>query len=245
MFVKAGFPSECSCPDIRVAGYDVAAPVFRGSPPAAAGRGPALAPRCDIHCCLPTPSNHLVANAFTIHRRVTPHAHSKVSQCPVSLSSSPNYPLSPTSSRTMDSPPRKRLRSLTPPPDHAMDSSPAVRSEDEMFPDEALPTTATPHNNALNVSEVSPPNSQAQARGQVNSNGKRPLSTGMPTSTGGEGASAGASGSHRDADTGYQWTRQEDQPGFEWKNTRAREDELRALENIIDRNQMVKRRWSS
>jgi hypothetical protein len=147
----------------------------------------------------------------------------------------------------MHSPPRKRLRSLTPPPDHAMDSSPAVRSEDEMFPDEALPNTAPPNNNALNVSEVSPPNSQPQARGQVNSNGKRPLSTGMTTSTGVEGASAGAGagGIHRDADTGYQWSRQEDQPGFEWKNTRAREDELRALESIIDKNQMIKRRWSS
>jgi hypothetical protein len=143
----------------------------------------------------------------------------------------------------MDAPPRKRLRSLTPPPDDSMD----VRSEDEMFPDEALPDTNTPappRNTALDVSEVSPPNSQSQARDQVNSNGKRPLSTGMATAannTGGGSGSASGGGGHRDADTGYQWTKQEDQPGFEWKNNRAREEESRALDSIVDKHHMIKR----
>ena len=156
----------------------------------------------------------------------------------------------------MDCPPRKRLRELTPSPDRDMDSSPAVPSEDEMFPDEAIANNpATPHNNALtNITarELSPPNSQSQARDQslgVNSNGKRPLSTGMTASAStiqgeGAGAGAGAGGSHQDADTGYQWSRQEDQPGWEWKNNRAREDEIRSLDSIIDKSHMIRREYS-
>ena len=50
----------------------------------------------------------------------------------------------------------------------------------------------------------------------------------------------GGSGTHQDAETGYQWSKQEDQPGFEWKNTRAREEEARALDNIVDKSNMVR-----
>jgi hypothetical protein len=119
-------------------------------------------------------------------------------------------------------------------------------SENEMFPDEAL-NPATPHNNALNnvaANELSPPNSQPLARDPastnlgVNSNGKRPLSTGMAQTTGGDGA---AGESHHDAETGYQWTKQEDQPGLEWKNNQAREEDNRALDTIIDNGHMIRR----
>jgi hypothetical protein len=146
----------------------------------------------------------------------------------------------------MEFPPRKRLQ-LTPPPDRDMDSN---LSENEMFPDEALNNPATPHNNTLTnvaANELSPPNSQSHARDPaitslgVNSNGKRPLSTGMAHNTEGQGV---AGGGHQDAETGYQWTKQEDQPGFEWKNNRAREEENRALDTIIDKGHMIRREHS-
>lgn len=130
-----------------------------------------------------------------------------------------------------------------------MHSSPDVAADDdEMFPDEALPST--PRNPAPQVlgagSELSPPNSQGPAnlpRGDsftatiasnVNENGKRPLSL-NPASTVTE-----TGVTHTDPETGYQWSRAEDQPGFEWKNQRAREDELRALDNIIDKGLQIK-----
>jgi hypothetical protein len=112
-----------------------------------------------------------------------------------------------------------------------------------MFPDEALPNNpATPHNsNLAGVTEISPPNSQSTTRETlgVNSNGKRPLSTGVAQASTSNGT--GGSGTHQDAETGYQWSKQEDQPGFEWKNTRAREDEARALDNIVDKSSMIRR----
>ncbi|KAF1364668.1 hypothetical protein EJ07DRAFT_161663 [Lizonia empirigonia] len=133
-----------------------------------------------------------------------------------------------------------------------MHSSPDMAADDdEMFPDEALPST--PRNvasHALNAgSELSPPNSQGPAnlpRGDsslatiasnVNENGKRPLSL-NPASTSGE---TGAT--HQDPETGYQWSKAEDQPGYEWKNQRAREDEMRALDQIIDKASQTKTRY--
>lgn len=116
--------------------------------------------------------------------------------------------------------------------------------EDEMFPDEALPNNpATPMNASLQnlaaASELSPPNSQggpsiprdtSTLSSAVNANGKRPLSL----------AQSASIGSHTDAETGYSWTKQEDQPGWEWKNTRAREEENRALDSIVDLGAQIK-----
>ncbi len=142
---------------------------------------------------------------------------------------------------------RQRIHLTTPSDgdgDSTMQSSPAnVASDDEMFPDEALPNNpVTPHNsNLAGVNEISPPNSQSTTRETlgVNSNGKRPLSTGVAQAATSNGA--GGSGTHHDAETGYQWSKQEDQPGFEWKNTRAREEEARALDSIVDKGSMIKR----
>ncbi|OAK98724.1 hypothetical protein IQ06DRAFT_278227 [Phaeosphaeriaceae sp. SRC1lsM3a] len=119
--------------------------------------------------------------------------------------------------------------------------------EDEMFPDEALPNNpATPMNASLQnlaaASELSPPNSQggpsiprdtSTLSSAVNANGKRPLSL----------AQSASIGSHTDAETGYSWTKQEDQPGWEWKNTRAREEENRALDSIVDLGAQIKLRY--
>ena len=145
----------------------------------------------------------------------------------------------------------KRARLLTPDPDQdsTMHSSPDMAADDdEMFPDEALPST--PRNAASHAmgagSELSPPSSQGPAnlpRGDsfsatiasnVNENGKRPLSL-NPASTSNETGVA-----HTDPETGYQWSKAEDQPGFEWKNQRAREDEMRALDQIIDKGSQIK-----
>jgi len=148
----------------------------------------------------------------------------------------------------------KRARLLTPDldQDSTMHSSPDMAADDdEMFPDEALPST--PRNPASHVlgasSELSPPNSQGPAnlpRGDsftatiasnVNENGKRPLSL-NPASTASTANENGVT--HTDPETGYQWSKAEEQPGFEWKNQRAREDEMRALDNIIDKGSMIK-----
>lgn len=116
--------------------------------------------------------------------------------------------------------------------------------EDEMFPDEALPNTtaspATPMNASISnlTAELSPPNSQGGASrdtstlsSAVNANGKRPLSLAQ---------GAPAAGAHTDAETGYSWSKQEEQPGWEWKNTRAREEENRALDSIVDLGAQIK-----
>lgn len=146
----------------------------------------------------------------------------------------------------------KRTRLLTlKDQDSTMHSSPDMAADDdEMFPDEALPSTPrNPASHVLNTgSELSPPNSQGPAnlpRGDsftatiasnVNENGKRPLSL-NPAAT----ATAHESGvTHTDPETGYQWSKPEDQPGFEWKNQRAREEEMRAMDAIIDKGSQIK-----
>jgi hypothetical protein len=123
--------------------------------------------------------------------------------------------------------------------------------EDEMFPDEALPNPATPMTasiqNITNASELSPPDSQSgpstlsrdtsTLSSTVNANGKRPLSLAQT-------AASMPQGTHTDADTGYSWTRQEDQPAWEWRSSRAREEESRALDTILDLGSQIKSRWS-
>ncbi|KAH9865797.1 hypothetical protein J1614_009384, partial [Plenodomus biglobosus] len=153
----------------------------------------------------------------------------------------------------------KREYYLTMPPDlegdSTMRSSPSNNDDDnEMFPDEAMPNNnpSTPHHAALAAtSEPSPPNSQSQPQSQsqsrdpsllttgVNANGKRPLSAAQNAVAN----MLGGGGTHQDAETGYQWSRPEDQPGFEWKNNRAREDELRALDGILDLGKQIKTRY--
>ncbi|KAF2653871.1 hypothetical protein K491DRAFT_497758 [Lophiostoma macrostomum CBS 122681] len=134
--------------------------------------------------------------------------------------------------------------------DSTMHSSPELGADDEMFPDEAGPST--PRNAATYAldpaSELSPPNSQGPSNlprddtfsaalsgsPSLNQNGKRVLA---PTST---GLSQNA---HTDAETGYQWSKPEDQPGWEWKNTRAREDEARSLDQIVGLGSMIRTRY--
>jgi CHASE2 domain-containing sensor protein len=117
-------------------------------------------------------------------------------------------------------------------------------SEDEMFPDEALSNNpATPLNAPLQIigaSDISPPDSQNAPRdtltSAVNANGKRPLSLAAQTAN----TMKAQQGTHTDKDSGYSWSAQEDQPGFEWRNNRAREEAHRALDSIVDQDSQIK-----
>jgi hypothetical protein len=152
--------------------------------------------------------------------------------------------------------------------DSNMHSSPELDAEDEMFPDEAGPDAAgpsTPRNAAaysLPPSELSPPNSQggvplprdesfltnAGSPSALNANGKRVYGAGggVGASGGGVVLSAAEGGNvHEDKETGYQWVKTEEQPGYEWKNNRAKEEEIRTLEQIVDKSQMIKSRFTA
>ncbi|KAF2018768.1 hypothetical protein BU24DRAFT_447401 [Aaosphaeria arxii CBS 175.79] len=140
--------------------------------------------------------------------------------------------------------------------DSTMHSSPeleAIEDDDNMFPDEQ-DGPSTPRNTASALagrdSELSPPDSQGPANlplegnlpaafsatpSNLNANGKRVHSSAAPSATGDQ--------VHIDPDTGYQWVKQEDQPGWDWKNSRAREEELRALDTILDKGGMIKTRY--
>jgi hypothetical protein len=141
----------------------------------------------------------------------------------------------------------KRLKMADAEGDSTMHSSPELGADDEMFPDEAGPST--PRNAATHAldpaSELSPPNSQGPSTlprddnfsaalsgsPSLNQNGKRvlaPVSTGQSQSL------------HTDPETGYQWSKPEEQPGWEWKNNRAREDEARSLDQITEKGAMIR-----
>lgn len=43
--------------------------------------------------------------------------------------------------------------------------------------------------------------------------------------------------------TGYQYTRDEDAPGYSWKSRKGQEDMMRALELVVDREKIVGRTY--
>jgi len=44
--------------------------------------------------------------------------------------------------------------------------------------------------------------------------------------------------------TGYKWTRDEDAPGYGWKNKKAMDDYSRATEQLVDRDRVIGREYS-
>lgn len=44
--------------------------------------------------------------------------------------------------------------------------------------------------------------------------------------------------------TGYTWSREEDAPGYGWKNKKAVEDYNRASYQLVDKDRVIKCRWS-
>ena len=134
---------------------------------------------------------------------------------------------------------RQQLTRSSPDADSTMHSS-----EDEMFPDEALSNNPiTPLNaplQTIGASDISPPDSQNvpsdTLTSAVNANGKRPLSLAAQTGN----TMKPQQDTHTDKDSGYTWSAMEDQPGFEWRNNRAREEALRALDSIVDQDKQIK-----
>jgi hypothetical protein len=128
-----------------------------------------------------------------------------------------------------------------------LDGDSTMHSSGELAPQ-------TPRNAAQALSsELSPPNSQGPPSlprddsinaalaedNSLNANGKRALApaTAAAASTAGPSGQAPA---YEDPETGYRWSSQEDQPGYAWLNNRAREEASRAIENIVDRNYMIR-----
>lgn len=130
-----------------------------------------------------------------------------------------------------------------------------MESDDEMFPGEGPSTPRHAPKFPIDPSsELSPPNSQGRfsqtqddslsalvggAASTINANGKRIRSSAKEKTT--SEISGGQSGPvQTDPTTGYQWTQPEDQPGHAWRNNRAREDEMRALDMLVDRGSQIK-----
>lgn len=153
--------------------------------------------------------------------------------------------------------------------DSTMHSSPEPdMAEDDLFPGDGPSTPRNAASYALASAELSPPNSQgrfqeesssasANAGGAeppsiINENGKRAHPSSVAntaaatTTTTTSGASDKKAGPvQTDPQTGYQWSSAEDAPGYEWKSNRAREDESRALDMIMDKGSMIKSTLSS
>ncbi|KAF1972983.1 hypothetical protein BU23DRAFT_466380 [Bimuria novae-zelandiae CBS 107.79] len=146
--------------------------------------------------------------------------------------------------------------------DSTMNSSPELEAadDDDLFPGEG---PSTPRNAASfaagPASELSPPNSQgrlpeeslsALAGGAppsiINANGKRAHPSSVANAATPAAGSAGDKKSgptQTDPKTGYQWSSPEDAPGYEWKSNRAREEEARALDVVVDKNTMIRTRY--
>ncbi|KAL5393313.1 hypothetical protein DPSP01_000135 [Paraphaeosphaeria sporulosa] len=144
--------------------------------------------------------------------------------------------------------------------DSTMHSSPELdAADDDLFPGDG-DAPSTPRNAASYApgpaSELSPPNSQGRlpeeslsalaggAPSMINANGKRAHPSSVASA-----APAGGSGDKKsgpvqtDSATGYQWSSPDEAPGYEWKSNRAREEEARALEAVVDKGSMVKARY--
>jgi hypothetical protein len=144
---------------------------------------------------------------------------------------------------------RKKLRtSEDADGDSTMHSSPDFAADDdEMFPDEGNgPSTPRNYANfALDPSsELSPPNSQGPSS-HVPRDGNLPTRVAESLNQNGKRTLAPTSASTKDSvqtdpETGYQWFTQEEAPGYAWKNSRAKEDEQRAWEQIIQKGDMIR-----
>src|SRR5579871_3034418 len=86
--------------------------------------------------------------------------------------------------------------------------------------------------------QQSSPSSAMPPTEVLNANGKRTLDAATDTSTPGASQISGKYlGRH---EGGYAWDREEDAPGYAWRNTKAQEEGQRALSQIVDLGAMVK-----
>ena len=142
-----------------------------------------------------------------------------------------------------------------------MASSPDVEFEtteidDEMFPEASLdaPAPTTPRLTSSHlppVTELSPPNSQSRGAQATAGNARAQAALEIVGGAGvlnGVGSatnlrSGGAGPVKVDESTGYQWIRPEDEPGYAWKNRKAQEEAVKALDQIVDKEKMVGARY--
>ena len=136
--------------------------------------------------------------------------------------------------------------------------------DDDMFPESGLdaPAPSTPRQSSSHlppVSELSPPHSQPRTTGTTslsNTNNNRAAaaldivsnSTVAATATNGSTTKAsmvtGVTGQLKVHEpTGYQWVRPEDEPGYTWRNRKAQEEAMKALDQIVDKDKMIGARY--
>ncbi|KAL9092280.1 MAG: hypothetical protein Q9165_004454 [Trypethelium subeluteriae] len=146
----------------------------------------------------------------------------------------------------------------------ASSPEPDLDPDDDMFPESNLdpPAPSTPRQSASylpTASELSPPNSQSRnlgtgattslgittaqvvldmagASGSTNGVGTSGSTT-NPRTGGSTAVAAGQVKVHEP--TGYQWVRPEDEPGYAWKNRKAQEEALKALDQVVDKERMI------
>jgi len=119
--------------------------------------------------------------------------------------------------------------------------------------EEHLDNPATPYRTAIGFladpGDLSPPSSQGMPLASpsttgANANGKRPLST---LDTNGEAAPIARNTAtplepqkvKTHEQSGYTWVRQEDEPGWAWRNKRAVDEANRAYEGLLTKDIVV------
>ena len=131
-----------------------------------------------------------------------------------------------------------------------MNSSP--EDNDDLFPEADAPSTPK-HSQA--PSELSPPTSHgphasgsnsaqpselsvatSMERSTLNENGKRVAARSADL---GNGIAKSGQIQQQHKPTGYTWDREEDAPGYSWKNKKAQEDYARSWDNIVGKDQMI------
>lgn len=120
--------------------------------------------------------------------------------------------------------------------------------KDDLFPASERPTTPripsselsppTSHGRGLFSGSISTdaPGSAAQPQADIaglNENGKRSLAVG----------NADGKGLQTHASSGYQWEKDEDAPGYAWKNKRAADDANRAWDTVVEKDKMIGTRY--
>jgi len=126
-------------------------------------------------------------------------------------------------------------------------------------------TPQTPHRPTQRLSsELSPPDSQsrpAESSTLSNTAAKMPLSDSINSNgkriwehNGGNGANGKGKADPRsdtslevivgkDSASGYQWTKDEDAPGYAWGNPKAREEASREFARFPDKDRMIKDKY--
>lgn len=139
--------------------------------------------------------------------------------------------------------------------------------DEDMFPESSVdaPAPSTPRQTTSHlppVTELSPPNSQSRrvATGAGNAraqaaldilggiggvlNGAAESTSNLPGTGVFQSTASSAAGPVKVHEaTGYQWIRPEDEPGYAWKNRKAQEEAMKALDQIAEKEKMVGARY--